>query len=89
MEDQNAATKLLEEFGPPWFPTRINLANGPMGTDVETVTIPGASMRDVFALAALQGMLASGLWATIDRPALASDAYGFAESMMQERLRGQ
>ena len=47
----------------------------------------GMSLRDYFAAAALQGLLAANPGPTVTSEFLAAEAYGIAESMLEERTK--
>jgi hypothetical protein len=47
----------------------------------------GMSLRDYFAAAAMQGLLAANPKSTVTSEFLAAEAYGIAESMLEERLK--
>jgi hypothetical protein len=62
------------------FPSSSNLLG-------ETVQHPGMSLRDYFAAAALQGLLAANPGPTATSEFLAADAYGIADAMLEEKQK--
>jgi hypothetical protein len=51
---------------------------------IQTYVMPGLTIRDAFALAALQGLIAAG--ATVDPATDATAAYAWADAMLAERV---
>lgn len=75
-------TKPIDDGGPA-FPQHVHT---PMGGGASRVSIEGgASLRDCFATAALQGLLASGSVNINTHHELASEAYKIAEAMLKAR----
>lgn len=48
----------------------------------------GASLRDVFAMKSLQGLVTRFNWQTRDIPYLAELSYKYADAMIAERKKG-
>lgn len=72
--DADMPEEFTKNEGRPLFPTTFDTMQGP-------VTVPGASLRDVFAMSALQGLLAAGN----DGPSLTQKACAYADEMMRLR----
>jgi hypothetical protein len=73
--------KFIEDFGAPFFPTKFKCVD-------EDVVIPGAALRDVFAMHALSGILAgtyTNEHGTHAPDLIATAAYSYADAMLRAR----
>lgn len=77
--------KFIEDFGAPYHPTRFVVRKDYKGT--EEVTVPGASLRDVFAMKIVAGMLANPTTDPdrLNPDMLASYSYELADAMLRAR----
>lgn len=71
----------LQNCGQPFAPTTFETEQG------ETVTIPGASLRDVFALVAMHAFLVSDTNMTMPVTTVTRSAYELADAMLEARVK--
>ena len=76
-----SGTETLVDLGGPVFPQETHNADG------STSVWFGMNVRDLFAAAALQGMLAASWGNPMDSKRLANDSYRVADAMLAARER--
>lgn len=88
IDEQQAQPQPQPHNGGPAFPvTQVDLDH--QGQVAKIAPSCGMTLRDYFAAAALQGMMANPSWDSTLRHTVAENAYGYANAMLAARQEAQ